>query len=202
MRYYTSSESYERMETPIPPFNSEVFKTKFQTIHGAAVETKKGAGLVISGESMVGKTTLLLSLLEDGFRFITDDIVVIERKGNQQVLHPFSRPLGIRENTARLFKTHLPLSEGYESFETPFGRIFPLHINNTFFSKSNSPVVWKWTVLLEKASSRASIEIGSQTLKLCLVNACVDIEWAKSTILTWLSEKEKYDGTHFTSSNK
>lgn len=201
-RYYTSSECDERVETPIPPFNLDVFKNKFHTIHGAALETKKGAGLVISGESMAGKTTLLLSLLENGFSFITDDIVVIERNGDRQLLHPFSRPLGIRENTARLFENCIPLRRNHESFETPNGRIFPLHINNTLFSKSSSPVVWKWTVLLEKASSCASIEIGPQTLKLYLIDIYKDAEWAKFTILTWLLGKEKYIGSDFTSGYK
>ena len=57
-------------------------------IHGGAIAIKDGA-LIITGNSAVGKSTLVATLAERGFPFLTDDIAVIESDEKEILqLHP------------------------------------------------------------------------------------------------------------------
>lgn len=64
-------------------------------LHGAAVE-RDGTVLVLSGPARAGKTTLLLALLEDGWRYVTDDLVPIDPDETLSAA-PFPKPLSIRD---------------------------------------------------------------------------------------------------------
>lgn len=69
--------------------------------HGAAV-SRDGDGMVISGPSYYGKTSLTLQLLlRKGFRFLSDDQLAINRE--TRLIDPFPRGIGIRENTLAFF---------------------------------------------------------------------------------------------------
>lgn len=70
-------------------------------LHSAAVSWN-GDGMVIAGPSCCGKTSLTLQLLlRNGFRFLSDDQLGIDR--TTRLITPFPRSIGIRENTLALF---------------------------------------------------------------------------------------------------
>lgn len=68
--------------------------TSIVPLHGAAVE-RDGTFLVLSGPQKAGKTTLLLELLDRGWRLVTDDLVPIEADGRSA--RPYLKPLSVRE---------------------------------------------------------------------------------------------------------
>lgn len=70
-------------------------------IHGGAASWKD-KGVIISGHSTFGKTTLLIELVKRGFRFLSDEIAPIHRLSHK--IAPFPRSLGVREGALRLFK--------------------------------------------------------------------------------------------------
>lgn len=70
-------------------------------IHAAAVSWD-GDGLAVVGASCYGKTSLTLQLLlRNGFRFLSDDQLAINR--TTYLIDPFPRGVGVRENTLALF---------------------------------------------------------------------------------------------------
>jgi len=76
------------------------FKEYF-LIHGGAVSWKD-KGVIISGHSAFGKTTLVIELVKRGFRFLSDELAPIHRSSHK--IAPFPRSLGVREGALRLFK--------------------------------------------------------------------------------------------------
>ena len=68
-------------------------------IHAGAVESDGGATL-LSGRSGAGKTTLVLNLLQRGFRLLSDELAIVE-PSTQRIL-PYRRSLHIRPGTPEL----------------------------------------------------------------------------------------------------
>lgn len=62
-------------------------------IHGGAVEHKGGAYLIVASTTS-GKTTLTSYLTSQGFGYITDDCILLDRKSFQ--VHPFGTPIHLR----------------------------------------------------------------------------------------------------------
>lgn len=54
-------------------------------IHCSALETPEGGAVLIAGESGAGKSTLTAGLLERGYRFLTDDLAVVDISGKDGV---------------------------------------------------------------------------------------------------------------------
>jgi hypothetical protein len=63
-------------------------------IHGAAVE-RDGKALVFLGDSYVGKSTMTLHLIRQGYRFLSDEVVLIDPASSR--LKPFPRNLLVRQ---------------------------------------------------------------------------------------------------------
>jgi hypothetical protein len=66
-------------------------------IHASAV-AREGRAILIIGDSHVGKSTLALHLLLRGWRFMTDETVLVEPESLE--LRPFPRNLVVRQDTA------------------------------------------------------------------------------------------------------
>lgn len=62
-------------------------------IHGGAVEYKGGAYLIVAATTS-GKTTLTSYLVSNGFGYITDDCILLDR--NDFNIYPFNTPLHLR----------------------------------------------------------------------------------------------------------
>jgi hypothetical protein len=73
-----------------------------EVLHAGAVVVEGGA-VAISGPSGAGKTSLALALVRQGARLLADDVVAIERAGEELLAHPGAPITGIdREEAARL----------------------------------------------------------------------------------------------------
>ena len=77
-------------------------------LHGAVLEGPDGTGYLISGNAGSGKTTLTMSLIESGFKFLSDDTVFLKLSGDEDV--------EIR-GLARDFHVPSDLVHGHENFK-------------------------------------------------------------------------------------
>ena len=59
------------------PFGYALRKKGFMVMHGSSVEIN-GKAICIVGSSGLGKSTLALSLVDKGFKFLTEDLVIIK----------------------------------------------------------------------------------------------------------------------------
>ncbi|MFQ5610870.1 MAG: hypothetical protein ACE5H9_01910 [Anaerolineae bacterium] len=68
-------------------------------IHAGAVSLD-GQGIILAGDSGLGKTTLVLELVRRGFKFLSDESAALGRADRR--LHPFPRSLGLTPGTLEL----------------------------------------------------------------------------------------------------
>ena len=71
----------------------------------AAAACKHKRTVILTGKSGSGKTTLILGLLTRGWRLLTDEIVVVDRKSRRLVLFP--RTVRATASTVKLFSNSL-----------------------------------------------------------------------------------------------
>jgi len=91
-----------RRLSPVPPFQTEAFRSRFTLLHGASLATPDGRGIALLGRSLAGKSTLTLELLRRGWRLLSDDLTVVDHAADVPAcLRRFDRPVGIRERTRR-----------------------------------------------------------------------------------------------------
>lgn len=86
-------------DTFLPPMRIDPFSNTHLVLHGCAVKSPNGYNLVFLAPSMSGKTTLVISLLENGFKCISDDLLFI----NNGFLKTYKKPVGIRETGISVF---------------------------------------------------------------------------------------------------
>jgi len=67
-------------------------------IHAGAV-SYNDQGIVLAADSMHGKTTTVLKIIERGFKYLSDEIAALGR--SDKLLYPFPRSLRIRPDTLR-----------------------------------------------------------------------------------------------------
>ena len=67
-------------------------------IHGAAVE-RDGRATIIMGKSYSGKSTLAIHLIRNGFRLLSDEVILVDLETG--LLKPFPRNLFVREGALR-----------------------------------------------------------------------------------------------------
>jgi hypothetical protein len=82
----------EALETDLHRYTAEA-SHKMTFLH-AGVVGWQGRAIVIPGRTLSGKTTLVRELLRLGASYYSDEFAVIDDAG---LVHPFARPLGIRE---------------------------------------------------------------------------------------------------------
>lgn len=66
---------------------------KITTVHATCV-TKDNQGLLLCGEPGIGKTELALSLLDRGFQWVADDMVLLYEKNSQLIASPVGESQG------------------------------------------------------------------------------------------------------------
>jgi hypothetical protein len=75
----------------------------------AGVVGWQGRAILLPGRSLSGKTTLVRELLRLGATYYSDEFAVVDNFGK---VHPFTRPLGIREDSTYVQTKHAPETLG------------------------------------------------------------------------------------------
>lgn len=70
-------------------------------MHGGGVAFQN-KGIMVCGDSGTGKTSLILKLLSCGFKFLSDEVIPIDKKAGRMV--PFPRSVGLRPEARNLFE--------------------------------------------------------------------------------------------------
>ena len=83
---------FEALETDVHQFTAAA-SSRMTFLH-AGVVGWQGRAIVIPGRSLSGKTTLVQEMLRLGATYYSDEYAVLDDAG---LVHPFARPLGIRE---------------------------------------------------------------------------------------------------------
>jgi len=83
------------LETDLHRYTAEA--TSDMTFLHAGVVGWQGSAIVFPGPSLSGKTTLVREILRLGATYYSDEFAVVDSSG---LVHPFARPLGIREDSS------------------------------------------------------------------------------------------------------
>ncbi|NVM52386.1 MAG: hypothetical protein HWN66_01700 [Candidatus Helarchaeota archaeon] len=73
-------------------FSKTLLQKEIFRIHAACV-SKDNEGMLICGSKSTGKTTLLMKLLRDGYKFVADDSAFVRFKKNGLICHPFPKTI-------------------------------------------------------------------------------------------------------------
>ena len=82
----------------------------------AGVVGWEGRAIVMPGASFAGKTTLVQAWLEAGATYYSDEFAVLDRAGR---VHPFARPLAIRDGATAVTRRVPAAALGAETGTTP-----------------------------------------------------------------------------------
>ncbi len=85
----------ETLETDLHRYTAEA--TSDMTFLHAGVVGWQGSAIMFPGRSLSGKTTLVREMLRLGATYYSDEFAVVDSSG---LVHPFARPLGIREDSS------------------------------------------------------------------------------------------------------
>ncbi len=85
----------ETLETDLHRYTAEA--TSDMTFLHAGVVGWQGSAIMFPGRSLSGKTTLVREMLRLGAMYYSDEFAVVDSSG---LVHPFARPLGIREDSS------------------------------------------------------------------------------------------------------
>jgi hypothetical protein len=83
------------LETDLHRYTAE--STSDVTFLHAGVVGWQGSAIMFPGRSLSGKTTLVREMLRLGATYYSDEFAVVDSSG---LVHPFARPLGIREDSS------------------------------------------------------------------------------------------------------
>jgi hypothetical protein len=87
-------------EPPIPPFVLPPLREKVLVLHAGAV-SQNGVGLILPGNSRHGKSVLTFELVRNGFRFLSDELAVVDLLTHSVL--PYPRAILMREAALKLF---------------------------------------------------------------------------------------------------
>ncbi|GAA2734805.1 hypothetical protein [Streptomyces nogalater] len=92
-----------RLPSPVPPFGLPPLRDRVRLRHGAALAAPDGEGraLAVTGASGTGKSVVVLHLLRQGWRFVSDDLLVLDRRTRGR-LYYYGRPVGVRARSLPL----------------------------------------------------------------------------------------------------
>lgn len=102
-------------------FYNTVYDDSVFALHGAAVEYH-GKAIVFLGATTTGKTTLTAYLTQNGFGYLTDDCVLIDR--SDLTVHPVTTPIHLREGGLRVLEKLGCAPEQTEYLEPAGGTVY------------------------------------------------------------------------------
>ncbi|MFB7505733.1 hypothetical protein [Streptomyces broussonetiae] len=101
-RLYEEWGTRARLPSPVPPFGLPPLRDLVRIRHGAALAAPDGSAraLAVTGASGAGKSVVLVHLLRRNWQFVSDDLLVTDRR--DQRLYYYGRPVGVRERSLPL----------------------------------------------------------------------------------------------------
>lgn len=87
-------KKWQYNDTFLPPMRIAPFAGKYLVLHGCAAR-KNSKTFAFIAPSMAGKTSLLIYLIYNGFKAISDDLLFIDIKSGKLI--PYYKPVGVRE---------------------------------------------------------------------------------------------------------
>jgi hypothetical protein len=142
-------------------FSSLYSNVRSHYLHHAAALSFHNKGIILTGDSGYGKTTLTLGLVQQGFRFLSDEIAALGRKDG--LLYPFPRGLHLREETLNLLD--LPLSP--EKASRWFGK-YLIDLEDLFPGMIGGPAKISYIFVLKNANQEQPKASNSQEIKAVL----------------------------------
>ncbi len=85
-------KKWKYSDTIFPPLLVEPLKGRYLVLHGCCV-AKNSSTVAILGKSMTGKTKIMLHLLKNGYKLISDDLIFVDKNN---LVHAYKKPLGFR----------------------------------------------------------------------------------------------------------
>jgi len=126
-------------------------------IHGGAVESSSG-GIILSGPSSTGKTTLVLELVRRGLGYLSDDVAPLEHES--RLLAPFPKSAAVREETLALLDL-----DPHIGFPSPLGRGFGakgfLDIGDLPGARIGAPCPVRFVLFLQGGGRKAGNAAGA-----------------------------------------
>jgi hypothetical protein len=158
---YEEFRTTSRRASLVPPFGIEPLRSTVRIGHGAAVAAPRAdRALVILGASGSGKSVLLAALMSRGWRFITDDVLVLGRMDGR--LRYFGRPLGVRARSLAMAPwATTELLAGVPRIPTELGDTYmvrPEAIGGTLGVHGSAAPLW--TVRLRRAARLTAHQSG------------------------------------------
>lgn len=118
-------------------------------LHGAVL-VRDDAALLLLGEEWAGKTTLALELVDIGWRYFSDDLVVLERETG--LVRPVPKPPGIKARSWDAMRRYWgPLPAGLEPPDGSF--VIPPPFTGSLDERARP----RWLVSLRYEEGEASI---------------------------------------------
>lgn len=100
-------------------FNKELLNKNIFALHGSSVFNKiKNKSNIIIGNTHAGKSTFIIYLLNKGYKFIVDDMILINKVTKQ--INYFPQPIHIRENSTKFLNENLYNNLLYYTNDTYF----------------------------------------------------------------------------------
>lgn len=90
-------------------------------IHGGGI-VFQNKGVMVCGDSGTGKTSLILKLLSSGFKFLSDEVIPLDKNTGKMV--PFPRSVGLRPEAQSLFGKEFSLFKRLEFVNVPGHKYF------------------------------------------------------------------------------
>jgi len=85
------------------PISENLKYNSLYSFHSAAL-LNNGVGYLFSGDSGSGKTTSTLSLISAGFKYVSDDVVLVEEVNGEIIVHSLAKTLNIDSDIAGRFR--------------------------------------------------------------------------------------------------
>jgi hypothetical protein len=93
-------------------FVAALRRSSLYVLHAAGVvEPASGAGVILMGVSGSGKSSLAIRLVRSGWRYLSDDSIVLSDSEGQVKMHPLRRFFALSDSA--LEHCRLPVNEGY-----------------------------------------------------------------------------------------
>lgn len=129
---------------------------QYLVIHAAAVE-RDGATYLFPGAPGSGKSTLVAGLMLSGWRFLTDELVLLDLKTGDVL--PFPRPISLKNESINVIRSHAPSAHfGQVISKTSKGSVAHLRPHAESVKRQHEPGQPTGVIFPHFARSAAALE--------------------------------------------